>query len=115
MFKNVILSFSDAVSVRVYEYGIKNSEGENLIGVKFDNELIFEKHITGICGKASRKIYALERIAPQMDLSKRRMVTNVFFFFNLHFNYCLPIWMCHNCTTNLKISMLHERCFAYNI
>ena len=55
MFKNVILSFSDAVSVRVYENGIKNSEDENLIGVKFD-ELIFEKHITGICEKASRKI-----------------------------------------------------------
>ena len=44
-----------------------------MLGVKFDNELIFEKHITGIGGKASRKIYALARIAPHMDLSKRRM------------------------------------------
>ena len=99
MLTNVNLSFSDGVSVRVYEYGIRNSEREKLLGVKFDNELIFEKHITGIYGKASRKIYALERIAPHLDLSKRRMVTNAFFF-NLHFNYCLPIWMCHNCTTN---------------
>ena len=73
MLTNVIFSFSDAVSVRVYEYGIKNSESKNLLGVKLDNELIFEKHITGICGKASRKIYALARIAPHMDLSKRRM------------------------------------------
>ena len=66
-FENNFSSFSDVVSVRVYEYGIKNSEGENLLGVKFDNELIFEKHITGICGKASTKIYALVRIAPHMD------------------------------------------------
>ena len=80
MLTNDILSFSDAVSVRVYEYGTKNIEREKLVGVKFDNELIFEKHITGICGKASREIYALARIAPHMDLSKRRMVMNVFFF-----------------------------------
>ena len=79
MLKNVSLSFSDAVNVRVYEYGIKNCEREKLLGVKFDNELIFEKHITGICGKASTKIYALARIAPHMDLSKRRMVMNAFF------------------------------------
>ena len=78
MLTNVILSFSDIVSVRVYEYGIKNSEREKLLGVKFDNELIFEKHITGICGKASTKIYALARIAPHMDLSKRRVVMNIF-------------------------------------
>ena len=79
MSTNVILSFSDAVNVRVYEYGRKNIEGEKLLGVQFDNELIFEKHITGICGKVSREIYALARIAPHMDLSKRRMVMNDFF------------------------------------
>ena len=70
MLTYVILSFSGAVSVRVYEYGIKNSEGENLLCVKFANELTFEKHITSICGKASTKIYALARIAWHMDLSK---------------------------------------------
>ena len=37
MLKNVILSFSDVTSVRVYEYGIKNNEREKLLGVKFDN------------------------------------------------------------------------------
>ena len=79
MLTNVILSFSDIVSVRVYEYGIKNIEREKLLGVKFDNELTFEKYITGICGKVSRKIYALARIALHMDLSKRRMVMNVIF------------------------------------
>ena len=40
MLTNVSLSFSDAVSVRVYECGIKNSELEKLLGFKFDNKLI---------------------------------------------------------------------------
>ena len=42
----------------------KNSEWEKLPGVKLDNKLIFEKHITDICRKASRKIYVLARIFP---------------------------------------------------
>ena len=79
-----------------------------MLGVQFDNKLTIEKHITGICRKAKRKIYALARIAPYMDLSKRGMVMNA--FFNSQFNYCPLIWMCHNRTTNRKINRLHERC-----
>ena len=52
----------------------KNGEYEKLLGVKFENKLTFEKHITDICRKASRKTYALARIALYMDLPKRRMV-----------------------------------------
>ena len=66
-------------------------------------------HITDICRKASRKIYVLARIAPHMDLPKRRMVMNA--FSNSQFNYCPLMWMCHNRTTNRKINRLHERCF----
>ena len=107
MLVNVILvSFSDFVNMRVKEYDIKNSECE----IKYDSKLTFEKHITDICLKASRKTYALARTAPYMDLSKRCMVMNV--FFNSQFNYCPLISMCHNRTTNRKISWLHDRCLG---
>ena len=65
---HLLVSPSDAVNLRVSEYDIKNSECEKLLGVEFDNKLTFEKHVTDICRKASRKIYALARIAPYMDL-----------------------------------------------
>ena len=84
---------------------LHNSECEKLLGVKFDNYLTFEKHIADICRKASKKIYALARIALYMDLSKRRMlVMNA--FFNSQFNYCPLIWMGRNRTTNRKINRL---------
>ena len=67
---HLLVISSDAVNLRVSEYDIKNSECEKLLGLKFDNKVTFEKHITDICKKASRKIYALARIAPYMDLSK---------------------------------------------
>ena len=106
-----MLTNVNAVNLRVREYDIKNSECEKLLGVKFDNKLTFEKHITDICRKASRKIYTLARIAPYMDLSKRRMVMNA--FFNGQFNYCPLIWMCRDRTTNRKVGFM--KMFAYNI
>ena len=30
-------------------------------------------------------------------------------FFNLQFNYCLLIWMCHSRENNNKFNRLHER------
>ena len=104
----LVVSSSDAVNLRVSEYDIKNSECEKLLRVKFDNKLTFEKHIADICRKASEKIYALARIAPYMDLSKRRRIMNA--FFNSQFSCCPLIWMCHNRTSNRKINRLHERC-----
>ena len=67
---HLLVSSSDTLNLRVSEYDIKNSEYEKFLGVKFDNKLTFEKHITDICRKANRKTYALARITPYMDLSK---------------------------------------------
>ena len=63
----------------------KNSECKKLVSVKFGSKLTFEKYITDIIQKTSKEIYALARIAPYMDLSKRRIVMNA--FFNSQFNY----------------------------
>ena len=44
-----------------------------------------------------------------MSLSKKRTLMNA--FFNLQFNYCPLIWMCHSRENNNKMNGLHERCF----
>ena len=80
-----------------------------MLGVKFDNKLTFEKHISDIYREASREIYELGKLAPNMDLLfKQHMVMNA--FFNSQFNYCPLIWMRHNRMANRKINRLHERC-----
>ena len=55
-----------------------------------------------ICRTASRKIHALARVTPFMNLSK--------LLFKTQFNYCLLIWMCNSRENNRKINRLHERC-----
>ena len=65
---HLLISSSDVVNLSVSEYYIKNSVWEKLLGVKFDNKLIFEKYITNICRKADRIIYVLTTIAPSTAL-----------------------------------------------
>ena len=57
---------------------------------------------------------ALARIAPYMDIRKRRTLMNA--FFKSQFNYCPLIWMCCNRSLNSKIDRLHELSLriAYN-
>ena len=95
-------------------FEIKNTDCEKLLGIKFDSRLQFNEHVDGIIKKANRKINALSRIAPFMNISKRRSLMNS--FFNLKFNYCPLVWVFHSCSMNNKINGLHERfiCIVYS-
>ena len=67
---------SENVSIRLNEYDIRKIECEKMLRVKFGTKSTFGSHITDICSKTSRKVYAL---APYMDLSKRCILINDFF------------------------------------
>ena len=103
-----LVSPSQKVSLNVNNFKIKNSDCEKLLGVKFDSKLRFDQHITDLCRRTSRKIYALAGVTPFMNLSKRRLLMNS--FFKTQFNYCPLIWMGHNRENNKKINRLHKRC-----
>ena len=77
-----------------------------LLGIKVDSRLNFSEHLDGIIKKASRKINALSRITPFMNVSKRRNLMNS--FFTSQFNYCPLVSMFHSRSIN-KINRLHER------
>ena len=57
--------------------------------------------------KSNRKINALARIAPLLNISKRHILINS--FVSSQFKYCPLIWMCHSRANNRKINRLHER------
>ena len=73
-----------------------------------ESNFTFGAHINDICKKADLKLNTLARIAPYMDLNKKRLLLNAFFLYQ--FNYRQLVWMCHNRTKNNKINTLHERC-----
>ena len=57
---------------------------------------------------ASRNIHASSRVASYMNISKRRILMNV--FFKSQFSYCPLVSLCHSRANNDKINRLHERC-----
>ena len=88
-------------------FEIKNTNCEKLLGIKVNSRLNFNKHLDRIIKKASRKINALSRITPFMNISKKRILMDS--FFNSQFNYCPLVWMFNSRSINNKINRLHER------
>ena len=76
--------------------------------------LAFDDHISDIGKKAGRKISALAKVTPYMEIGKKRILINT--SLASHFSYCPLVWMCHSRTNKNKINRLHERCLrtVYN-
>ena len=105
---HALVSTNASVNIKIGDYIISNSKCEKLLGIKLDSNLNFNTHITDLCKKASRKVSALARVTPFMEIEKRKLLMNA--FFTSQFSYCPLIWMCHSRENNRKINMLHERC-----
>ena len=68
---HLILSNSDEDKfVVIHQTEIYNSNCEKLLGVKIDNKLCFEDHVTDLCTKASQKLHALSRITNFINLQQ---------------------------------------------
>ena len=78
-----------------------------LLGVTIDSNLTFENHINNICKRASQKLNALARVAPYMNMQKRRIIMKS--FVTSQFGYCPLIWMFHSRRLSNKINSIHER------
>ena len=72
-----------------------------------NSNLTFENHIN-ICKKGSQKLNALARIAPYMNMQKRRIIIIKSFVMS-QFGYCLVIWMFHSRLLDNRINSIHER------
>ena len=105
---HLLVSTNEKTKINIGEFSIENSDCEKLLGVNIDNKVTFDCHVSDMCKKTNRKINALARIAPFININKRRILMNS--FFRLQFNYCPLIWMCHSRTNNRKTNRLHERC-----
>ena len=80
---HVLLSTDKQVQVNIGTAQIENTQNERLLDITIGSKLSFDKHIQQICSKASPS----GRIAPFMNITKRKILMNA--FFNARFSYCL--------------------------
>ena len=90
-----------------YEWTIKNSNNKKLSGIKLNNRLGFDTHITNICNRVSQKLHALARFSQFMNVHKWRMTMNA--FIASEFGYCPLVWMFHSRILNSRVNKLQER------
>ena len=94
-------------SLKVDQCEVKNSNLQTLLGIKIDNKLNFNEHVTSICTKASQKLHALSRVSNFMTFNQRKVIMKSFIL--SQFGYCPLVWMFHSRQLNNRINRIHER------
>jgi hypothetical protein len=80
---------------RIHEHGEETSF--KLLGVKFDEYLSFDAHISSVCAKISKSLYCLNRIKNFVTPAAMKML--YFAMVHSHIVYCLNVHSCANVTT----------------
>ena len=75
---HLLFSGNSRATVTIDNRYIESEDEQVLLGITIDSNLTFENHINSICKKASQKLNALARIAPYMNIQKRRTVMKSF-------------------------------------
>ena len=70
---HLLVSTNDNVKISIGNIHKENTRREKLLGIQFENKLSYDYRLSKICKKASRKLYALGRVTPYMNLSKQRL------------------------------------------
>ena len=104
---HLLVTINALTSVNINGFQITSSTEEKLLGIKFDNKLSFENHVSSFCKKASQKLHTLTRIVNYMNLSKPKALMKT--FFTSQFNYCPLVWMFNSRELNHGINSIHER------
>ena len=95
------------VSVTLGNEKISCSSTVDLLGIKIDDKLNFNEHVSKLCKKGNQKLHALARISKYMNKDKLKLIMKA--FMTSQFNYASLTWMFHSRTLNNKINKLHER------
>ena len=76
---HLVISNNEKVSMKIDNIGLEKNSYEKLLGIIIDSKLNFREHLEGILKKPSRKVNVLSRITPYMNLTKRKLLMNLFF------------------------------------
>ena len=102
----LINNTKESFQIKIGKKTVSNSKYEKLLGVKVDNELNFNEHISSLCKKANQKLNTLSCIASCMTFDQTRLILNS--FITSHVSNCPIVWMFHSRKLNERINDIHE-------
>ena len=110
-FKAIILQKTKSavvpdVKIQIRGQEVAPTQEVELLGVKIDDELEFDKYISKICKKAANQLNALYRLGKYLNLQQREVLVKSFILAN--FNYCPMVWHFCSCKNTAKIERIHH-------
>ena len=103
----MVVNHQEEVSVKLGDENIAGSTSVDVLGVKIENNLNFNEHVSKLCKKGNQKLHALARISKYLSKDKLKLIMKTFIL--SQFYYCPLVWMFHDRTLNNKINKLDER------
>ena len=103
---------TDCFSIQGHD--VKCSDTVKLLGINIDRKLVFDKHVSSICAKASHQINAIMRLSNKLDTEVK--VQMFFSFIKSTISYCPVVWMFCGNKHIRKLEKLQYRAlkFVYN-
>ena len=117
-FKAIILkknrTDTSNIILKIDDKEIKTAPWVKLLGVKLDNRLSFQDHISKLCKEAGAKLNAIKRLRSKLNERERQILIDAHVI--SYFNYCSTVWHFCGKVEIHKMEKLHERCirFIYN-
>ena len=102
-----IVSCSEPSAALIDGSSIESNTKEILLGIPIDRDWKFGEHVNNLCKKSSQKLNALVRLAPFLNVDKKRIIMKA--FIESQFGYCPLAWMFHSRSLNNKINPIHKR------
>ena len=75
---HLLLSCNEPSALAIDSSSIETNTKEVLLGITVDKDLKFDDHVNSLCKKAWQKLNALARLAPYMNVEKRRLIMKAF-------------------------------------
>ena len=104
---HLLLHFNEPSTLVIDSSFIETNTKEALLGIPNEKDLKFDNYVNSLCKKPRQKLNALPRLAPYMNVEKRRIIMKA--FIESQFGYCPLVWMFHSRGINNKINRIHER------
>ena len=97
----------DEVSITLNEHTVESTNDIKLLGVNIDEHLVFSKHISDICVKASQRIGVLGRLRNLIPTEAKLLLYKTSIM--PYLTYCHDIWHFCKASDSRKIERVQER------
>ncbi len=94
-------------TITIHRKQIQSEDTVKLLGVKIDQGLTFDEHISDLCRKAAAQLNALKRLKGYMGFDAKKILIQSFVCSN--FNYCPLVWHFSSTKSVEKIEKIQER------